>query len=96
MVLIADGNKPFASTDKGTVRTKDTLSLYAAEIDAAYLAMEHSADEMRDDPSGQLDIQQFVKDMVQRVTSKQVVSDDVDLFDIGVIYCYLIMPSLIR
>lgn len=88
MILIADRNKPFASTDKGTVRTRDTLSLYAAEIDAAYLSMEHSTDEMQDDPAGQLDIQRFVKDMIQRVTTNQVLSDDVDLFDLGNLFLF--------
>ncbi|KAF9459280.1 hypothetical protein BDZ94DRAFT_1284465 [Collybia nuda] len=83
MIIIADSNKPFVSTDKGTVRTKDTLSLYASEIDTAYASMDQVVEEMQGDISSQ-DIPQFVKDTIQRVTSREPFSDDADLFDMGI------------
>ncbi|KAM5536364.1 hypothetical protein V8D89_009962 [Ganoderma adspersum] len=43
MVLAARSDRPFLLSDKGTVKTKATLALYAADVARAYAALEHGA-----------------------------------------------------
>lgn len=40
LIIIVDEEKPLLITDKGTVKSKASIELYAAEIDAAYRALE--------------------------------------------------------
>ncbi|RDX45075.1 hypothetical protein OH76DRAFT_1028834 [Lentinus brumalis] len=44
MVLVARPNRPFLVSDKGTVKTKASLALYADDIERAYEALERGMD----------------------------------------------------
>ncbi|TBU46726.1 male sterility protein-domain-containing protein [Dichomitus squalens] len=44
MVLVARSERPFLTSDKGTVKTKATLALYKEDIDRAYEALERGTD----------------------------------------------------
>ncbi|KAF9459278.1 hypothetical protein BDZ94DRAFT_1312484 [Collybia nuda] len=59
------------------------LSLYTSEIDVVYASMDRVVEEIQGDLSSQ-DILQFVKDIIQQVTSREPFSDNVNLFDMGI------------
>ncbi|KAI1787647.1 male sterility protein-domain-containing protein [Ganoderma leucocontextum] len=44
MVLVARSDRPFVLSDKGTVKAKVTLALYAEDVERAYEALEHGMD----------------------------------------------------
>ncbi|KAA1470119.1 acetyl-CoA synthetase-like protein [Dentipellis sp. KUC8613] len=86
MLLVASPNKPFVLTDKNSVKTKDTLALYADEIEQAYANLETDASsdvpipQTFDAPS----LRAFVKELISLVVGRADVEDDANLFENGV------------
>lgn len=84
MVLIADPEKPFEYTAKGSIRRQITLSKYQKEIDQLYDIVEapDSFETMHPrslEPSTVLDV---IRATVQRVLERTV-QDDEDVFRLG-------------
>ncbi|KAJ3573323.1 hypothetical protein NP233_g2511 [Leucocoprinus birnbaumii] len=65
MVIVADlEKKPFVESDKGSIRTKDTLTLYDDEISAAYEALEMERDASVKDIKTPSQIREYVQKVV--------------------------------
>ncbi|KAF9007177.1 hypothetical protein BDQ17DRAFT_1351557 [Cyathus striatus] len=73
MILVADASKPLAHTDKGTIRQKESLSLYEKEIEECYENFENASS----GPQINMDSLTFCK-----VAGKDV-PDDADFFEFG-------------
>jgi hypothetical protein len=84
MIIVADvGKKPFLQSDKGTIKTKDTLLLYKDEIDAAYEALEAESDvEAVKDVETPEQIEDYVKEVIRNI-AKRPIGDDDDFFESG-------------
>jgi len=84
MVIVADSEtKPFALSDKSSIKTKDTITLYQDEIDAAYTALEVEVGEGTvtgiETPE---QIHQYVRDVLNKV-AKRPIEDSDDFFESG-------------
>lgn len=83
LVLVADPQKGFVLSDKGTVRQKETLQLYQQEIDAAYDELENASAAQGLPAAGDKESAlAYIRDVVVRILGKNV-DDDQDLFDAG-------------
>ncbi|KAJ3561651.1 hypothetical protein NP233_g10063 [Leucocoprinus birnbaumii] len=84
MVVVADvEKKPFVQSDKGSIKTKDTLTLYKEDIDAAYEALEaESGEEMVKDIGTPEQIQSYVRESVKKI-AKRPIGDSEDFFENG-------------
>lgn len=84
MILVASPSKPFAYTDKGTLKRPLTTSLYEEEIQAAYSAVENSSQTGIDPPSSweYPDVLEFVRKVVAKVLERELQDDD-DIFQSG-------------
>ncbi|KAH8113759.1 acetyl-CoA synthetase-like protein [Phellopilus nigrolimitatus] len=87
MILIASPSRPFLLTGKGTVRRQATIKDYDDEIDAAYKAVDDSAQENIVGPEDWTPprITEFVRQIVLQTMKKEngAVADDADLFEHG-------------
>jgi hypothetical protein len=84
MVILADvKTKPFVQSDKGSIKTKDTLALYKDEIDAAYEALEaESGAQAVKDIETPEQIEGYVKEVVG-IVAKRPLGDEDDFFECG-------------
>ncbi|KZS89154.1 acetyl-CoA synthetase-like protein [Sistotremastrum niveocremeum HHB9708] len=84
LILVADPDRPFAFTDKRTVRGKTTLALYKKEIDAAYKNLEGSESPEWEIPRtfDAQSIQTFIATVVRSVLAREV-NETEDLFAQG-------------
>ncbi|KDQ13755.1 hypothetical protein BOTBODRAFT_160018 [Botryobasidium botryosum FD-172 SS1] len=84
MIVVADSSKPFALTDKGSVRRGITLDLYNSEIEAAYAAVESSSQTDIESPSvwDAVATAEFVRRAVVSVLGHEVQDND-DIFQHG-------------
>lgn len=95
LVLIADPQRRFALSEKGTVRRQETHKLYVAEIEAAYDEIEtgtpspstHLPEEGADPEAVRSYIRRTVRSILQRD-----VTDDADLFKNGKSFLYFHFP----
>ncbi|KAH8110853.1 acetyl-CoA synthetase-like protein [Phellopilus nigrolimitatus] len=87
MILVASPSKPFALTGKGTLRRQVIIKEYDGEIDAAYKAVDESAQENIADPEDWTlsHTTEFVRQIVLQTMKKEngAVADDADLFEHG-------------
>ncbi|TFY79278.1 hypothetical protein EWM64_g4730 [Hericium alpestre] len=84
MVLVASPSKPFATTDKNSVKSKETLALYADEIESAYLNLGTVA--FCEGPAQTFhhaDVLPFIRGIVRQVIGREL-SDDANFFEYGV------------
>jgi len=84
MVIVADSEtKPFVLSDKSSIKTKDTITLYQDEIDAAYTALEVEVGEGTvTDIETPEQIHQYVRDVLNKV-AKRPIEDSDDFFESG-------------
>ena len=86
LVIVASRDKPFATTDKGTIKTKETLDKYTAEIEKCYETLEGGGDggawEFEGNVSSEENLRQFLRTAVEGVLSRDV-PDAGDLFEYG-------------
>lgn len=84
MVIAADVEaKPFFQSDKGSIKTKDTIALYADEIDAAYASLEaESGEELVKDIETPEQIEGYVRDAVNKIAGRPIGDAD-DFFESG-------------
>ncbi|KZS89164.1 acetyl-CoA synthetase-like protein [Sistotremastrum niveocremeum HHB9708] len=84
LVLVANPGRPFALTDKGTVRAKITLALYEKEIEAAYTNLEESANSKWELPAAfdEGSVQNFLSNVIGDILACEVNESD-DLFAQG-------------
>jgi hypothetical protein len=89
LVLVEDPELPFAATDKGTVREKLTLSMYAEQIDKAYEELEmNQRDELVFPKSfEEMDISAFLQDALHTLLPDRDLTSEVDLFEQGKLDC---------
>ena len=82
MVIVADSEtKPFALSDKSSIKTKDTITLYQDEI--AYTALEvEVGEETVTDIETPEQIHQYVRDVLNKV-AKRPIEDSDDFFESG-------------
>jgi hypothetical protein len=84
LVLIEDAELPFALTDKGTVRGKVTLNLYADRIEKAYEDAETKQQELAFPVNFErADILAFLQDGLRILLPDVELSNDSDLFEHG-------------
>jgi len=84
MVLVENPSKPFVKTDKGTVRTRETLALYEHEISAAHSTLEGGAESSLS-LTGSLDftrIKSIIRTIVEKVCGRAV-GEETDIFNLG-------------
>lgn len=83
LVVLGNPKKPFALTDKGTIRRHETLALYSEEIQEAYAALESGVPfrplPLKDDHKG---ILMYIQAIATRVLGVEVAVED-DLFSCG-------------
>lgn len=84
LVLVAIPNRPFALTDKGTVRAKATLSLYETEIQDAYQSLEsaESGPWKFDGEFNVTNLTTYLVSAISELLSREISVSD-DLFDQG-------------
>jgi hypothetical protein len=86
LILVAPADKPFATTDKATVKKKETLDRFQPEIEAAYEIMEEGGNgedwTFEGSVTNEKDVKRFVRSAVQQVLGKRV-PDDEDMFEHG-------------
>ncbi|KAH8110847.1 acetyl-CoA synthetase-like protein [Phellopilus nigrolimitatus] len=87
MILVASPSRPFPLTGKGTVRRQVTIKEYDNEIDAAYKAVDESAQENIVGPEDWTppQVTEFVRQIVLQTMKKEngAIADDADLFEHG-------------
>ncbi|KAH8110862.1 acetyl-CoA synthetase-like protein [Phellopilus nigrolimitatus] len=87
MIIVASPSKPFPLTGKGTVRRQVTIKEYDDEIEAAYKAVDESAQDNIVGPENwsQPQVTEFVREIVLQTMKKEngAVADDADLFEHG-------------
>jgi len=85
LVLVEDPRIPFALTDKGTVRGKITLNLYADQIERAYEGLEMKQHEEIALPSTfeRADIFAFLQDVLHPLLPHAELTSEADLFEYG-------------
>ncbi|EMD36322.1 hypothetical protein CERSUDRAFT_74328 [Gelatoporia subvermispora B] len=83
LVIVASASKPFALSDKGSVREFQTLRLYEQEIENTYASLESGSVNiplpLHDDGGG---ILTYIRDTVQRLMGKNI-DDTTNFFDSG-------------
>ncbi|KAF8592220.1 acetyl-CoA synthetase-like protein [Ramaria rubella] len=86
MILVENPSKPFVKTDKGTIRSKETLALYKTEIAAAYSSLDLGSQPQTTLPvpivASESQIRSSVRDVVQKVCGREI-EDNTDIFDAG-------------
>ena len=90
MIIVASPSKPFAYTDKGSVKRQITLQLYDDEIESAYAAVENSSQTDIEPPSNwdRESTHNFVKKVVIGVIGHEIHDGD-DIFQHGGDRCAL-------
>ncbi|KAH8110877.1 acetyl-CoA synthetase-like protein [Phellopilus nigrolimitatus] len=87
MILVASPSKPFALTGKGTLRRQIIIKEYDSEIDAAYKAVDESAQDHIVGPEDWTlsHTTEFVRQIVLQTMKKEngAIADDADLFEHG-------------
>ncbi|KAF5351577.1 hypothetical protein D9758_007202 [Tetrapyrgos nigripes] len=86
MILVANPNKPFEMTPKGTPRRNAVLKDYAEEIDEAYIAFDESSQVQFNPPKSwnTEDCTSFVRTAFKSVMEQNVkLEDDDDIFQKG-------------
>ncbi|KAF8589651.1 acetyl-CoA synthetase-like protein [Ramaria rubella] len=86
MILVEKSSKLFVKTDKGTVRSKETLALYETEIAAAYSSLGLGSQAQATLPApviaSEVRIRNAVRDIIQKVCGREM-GDKTDIFDAG-------------
>lgn len=85
LVIFEDPQHPFLLTDKGTVREKLTLDLYAEQIERAYQNIEKASIEDVQLPTvlNRKDIMTFLQHVVRKLLPEAKLNNDSDLFRCG-------------
>lgn len=85
LIIVASHDKPFSTTDKATVKTKDTLDRYADEIKNAYTVLEEGREgewSFSGTVTNPQDVKEFLRKTVQTLLGTNV-PDTADLFEHG-------------
>jgi hypothetical protein len=86
LILVTPPDKLFATTDKGTVRKKETLDRFQLEIEVAYEILEEGGNgedwAFEGSVSDEKDVKRFVRSAICQVLGEDV-PDDEDLFEHG-------------
>lgn len=86
LVLVAKPDKPFLVSDKGTVKSKQSLALYEEEINAAYIELENGANmninSTSFDPHDGSSTKQFIAALIADTLGHAVNADE-DVFIAG-------------
>ena len=84
MVVVASPNRPFTYNTKGYPRRKWVLQDYQKDIDAAYIAVEESAQSDVTEPAvwDTHSTREFLHTVVEKVLHKSI-PDDADFFRSG-------------
>lgn len=89
LIIVASQDKPFAITDKGTVKAKETLEKYENEISRCYTMLENGrgrAWTFDGSVTSSHDIRNFLRNVVKGLLDKDV-TDTADLFEQGKHVC---------
>jgi hypothetical protein len=86
LIIVAPPNKLFATTDKGTIKTKETLDKFEEEIESGYAALEDggAGEEWAFEGSvaNYSDLKRFVRSAVEGILGHEV-PDSGDVFEHG-------------
>ncbi|KAF8492941.1 male sterility protein-domain-containing protein [Gautieria morchelliformis] len=86
LIIVAPSDKPFALTDKSTVRKKETLDRFQVEIEAAYKILDEGGNgddwAFEGSVTDENDLKKFVRSAINQVLGEGV-ADDEDLFEHG-------------
>jgi hypothetical protein len=86
LIIVAPSDKPFALSDKSTVRKKETLDRFQVEIEAAYKILEEGdgGEEwvFEGNVTDEKDLKKFLRSAIYQVLGEGV-ADDEDLFEHG-------------
>jgi hypothetical protein len=88
LVIAASQEKPFATTDKATVKAKETLDRYADEITSGYALLEEGGERewlFSGVVTNSDDVRAFLKTTVTELLERDV-PDTADLFECGMYY----------
>ncbi|KAH7929135.1 acetyl-CoA synthetase-like protein [Leucogyrophana mollusca] len=101
MVLVADEHKPFVLSDKGTVRRKETLELYATSITTAYKSLEEAPASIQgekaelQDPA---DVLRFIRNLICEQLARKNLEDNDNFFESGLdsLHAFQVRALLLR
>ncbi|KAF8508271.1 male sterility protein-domain-containing protein, partial [Gautieria morchelliformis] len=86
LIIVAPSDKPFALSDKSTVRKKETLDRFQVEIEAAYKILDEGGNgedwAFEGSVTDEKDLKRFVRSAINQVLGRGV-ADDEDLFEHG-------------
>ncbi|ORY16213.1 transferase family protein-like protein [Clohesyomyces aquaticus] len=83
-VLFSDPERPFVRTDKGTVKRRATLDLYAEYIDRFYATLDDDSEIVNIDSSSMESIMESVRTILGSILpTVQDASPDTDMFGLG-------------
>jgi hypothetical protein len=86
LIIVASQEKPFATTDKGTVKTKETLDRYENEITSGYAALEDGMEGgewvFNGNVASPHDVKEYLRNAVNGLLGNNV-PDTADLFEQG-------------
>ena len=83
LIIVAQHDKPFATTDKGTVKAKETLSIFETEITNSYVTLEGGGEWVFDGSvTNPHDIREFLRKAMKGLLDKDF-ADTADLFEQG-------------
>ncbi|KAF8512516.1 hypothetical protein JB92DRAFT_3096781 [Gautieria morchelliformis] len=86
LIIVAPSDKPFALTDKSTVKKKETLDRFQEEIVAAYMILDEGGGgedwAFEGSVTDEKDLRRFVRSAIYQVLGAGVADDD-DLFEHG-------------
>ena len=87
LIIVAPPARPFSTTDKGTVRAKDTLDRFLGDIENCYATLADgrsaAAWEFDGSASSERDVKTFLRGVAEKVLGHDV-PDEGDLFEHGV------------
>lgn len=90
LIIVASQNKPFAITDKSTVKTQETLDRYADEITRRYAMLEEGQEGtwvFNGSVANLHDVKEFLRTTVRALLDTDV-PDTADLFENGERHLY--------
>ncbi|KAF8525682.1 male sterility protein-domain-containing protein [Gautieria morchelliformis] len=86
LIIVAPSDKPFAISDKSTVKKKETLDRFQVEIEAAYKILDEGGGgedwAFEGNVTDEKDLKRFVRSAIYQVLGEGV-ADDEDLFEHG-------------
>jgi hypothetical protein len=83
LIVVATPDRPLATTDKGTVKKKETLDRFEQDIESAYEAVEEGGEWAFEGSVTEMDdVKKFVRSAVKSVLGAEV-PDEGDVFEHG-------------